>query len=443
MAAHAPPAPIPAPAGAFRAGRLILAGALVIALLIGGFVAWAALARLDGAIQAGGTITLSHGPSPIQHPRGGKVAAVLVREGAQVQPGQPLLRLRDEALENDLALAEARLDELDARRARLIARRDGRAEIAFPPRLRARRAQDAELAALLRGQERLLAASRQAIADEIALLDGEAARIREQTAGLEAELAALERQRALQAQSYREKEALAAQGLFPAARLRELESEGSRLDGRAGALRASLAQARARIVQIDLEKRRLLSRKQEETVSALRDLEQRRAELAQRLNALIARRQELTLRAPVGGTVIGMDLTLQKGAVVGPAQTLMRIVPQAQQFLVSARLSPARINDVHPGQDVRLRPLSGPGMGDAPLRGTLRRISPDTLTDPATGARYYELEIALAKPLPETGGLRLVAGMPMEVQIITGARPAWRYLLDPLLVHLSRAFREG
>ncbi len=430
-------------APAFAAARLVLAGALVITLLFGGLIAWAALSRLDSAIHTAGAVILRHGPSPIQHPRGGRIAAVLVNEGDPVRAGQPLLRLEDAALQSDLALAAGRLDELDARRARLIAQRDGLSEIPFPPRLLERAGQDRDLGLILAGQKRLFAAATQAIADEIALLDGEAARLREQTAGLDAELAALERQRELLGQSYREKEILSAKGLFPAARLRELQIERSRLDGRAGSLNASMAQARARIIQIGLEKRRLISRKHEETITALRDLEQARNELARRLDALRARQRDLTLSAPMTGTVIGLDPALARGAVAGPAQILMRIVPSEQQFQVRARLSPGRINDVHPGLEVHLRPLSGPAMGDTPLEGRLSRISPDTLLDPLTGARYYELEIELAGPLPQGRAPQLLAGMPMDVQIITGVRPTWRYLLDPFLMHLSKTFREG
>lgn len=81
---------IPAPV---RLGRLVAAGWAVIVLGFGGFMAWASWAPLDGGVAVQGSLVADGNRKPVQHPVGGRVAAVLVREGDAVTQGQVLVQL--------------------------------------------------------------------------------------------------------------------------------------------------------------------------------------------------------------------------------------------------------------------------------------------------------------------------------------------------------------
>ncbi len=71
----------------------VLLGLLALAGLFGGFGTWAVLARLEGAVILTGQIVVEDHRQVIQHPEGGFVAEVFVREGSRVAAGDPLLRL--------------------------------------------------------------------------------------------------------------------------------------------------------------------------------------------------------------------------------------------------------------------------------------------------------------------------------------------------------------
>jgi HlyD family secretion protein len=78
------------------------------------------------------------------------------------------------------------------------------------------------------------------------------------------------------------------------------------------------------------------------------------------------------------------------------------------------------------------------------LAGQVAAISPDAISDPVTGQRFYRLEMEIApEELARLGpGVELVPGMPVEAYLETGEHTVLRYLLKPLTAQFDRAFRE-
>ncbi|MDO7700695.1 MAG: biotin/lipoyl-binding protein, partial [Planktomarina temperata] len=91
----------------------------------------------------------------VQHPTGGQVADLWVKEGDIVQMGAPLLRLDGHAQNVQLDLTEGHLFEIMARRARLVAERDDRLSIEFDQVLKTTAAADPEVRRMLQGQVQL------------------------------------------------------------------------------------------------------------------------------------------------------------------------------------------------------------------------------------------------------------------------------------------------
>ena len=130
-------------------------------------------------------------------------------------------------------------------------------------------------------------------------------------------------------------------------------------------------------------------------------------------------------------------------AVVQPAQELMQIVPQDQPLVVSTRVRPINIDEVHVGQEAVLQFSAFDQRTTPEIRGRVTRISADVLTDEATGELYYAVEI-LPDPddLARIADLALLPGMPVEAFLQTGERTALAYLTQPLTIFFNRAFRE-
>ncbi len=122
-------------------------------VLVGGIGGWAAATNLAGAVVAAGHFVVDTNVKKVQHPTGGVVGEILVREGQRVTAGDIVMRLDATQTRANLAIVTKRLDEFAVRRARLRAERDEAGVIAFPDEIRSRAA-DPEIAQLMAGESR-------------------------------------------------------------------------------------------------------------------------------------------------------------------------------------------------------------------------------------------------------------------------------------------------
>ena len=109
-----------------------LAGYALIFLTFGVLGSWAAVAKLDSAVVAPGTISLEGNRRVVQHFEGGIVDEILVAEADAVNEGDVLLRLNAVEARSNLEVLSTRLDVSRMIEARLLAERKLAAEVVFP-----------------------------------------------------------------------------------------------------------------------------------------------------------------------------------------------------------------------------------------------------------------------------------------------------------------------
>lgn len=423
--------------------RPVVAGVTAALVLVLGFGLWAALTRISGAIVVQGQAGDLSDRQVVQHPDGGVVSEILVHEGAQVEAGEPLLRLDGAALRSDLAIVEGQLSELAARAARLVAERDGITALVFPADLEAMADHLPEVSAQLEGQRRLFEARNATQAEQKTLLSRRIDQITAQSNGLIAEDAALARQLDLVEQELAVQQGLLDRGLATAGAVLALRREQARLQGQIGALKAELARTRDQGTGIKIEMSSLDTRRREEAAAELRQIGPLQLELAERRRALVDRIHRLELRAPVAGTVLGLHVTSLQ-SVLRAAEPVLYIVPQDRPLVITARIAPIQIDEVRLGQEAELVFPAFSARDTPHLHGKVTLVSADTLTDPQTGAAYYTAEVQLAEGEGARLGARaLVPGMPVEVYLKTGQRSPLAYLLKPVGDYFARAFRES
>ena len=133
--------PAAAPASLHESiNRHLFVGGLVVFLLAGGVGGWAATTQLAGALIAQGSIVVDSNVKKVQHPTGGIVGKLFVRDGDHVKAGDILVQLDETVMRANLAIVTKGLDQLMARKARLEAERDGADCHHLPDRIgRARR----------------------------------------------------------------------------------------------------------------------------------------------------------------------------------------------------------------------------------------------------------------------------------------------------------------
>lgn len=423
-------------------GALVTGFAAILTLVLV-FGLWGTRARIAGAVIAEGRVEVDLNRRPVQHPEGGVVARVAVREGEHVAAGQVLMVLDGAALRSEARQTADQLLDLQARKARLVAERDGAATVAFPAALAAEAARRPEVAALLAGQRQLFAARGETFARQQAQLDAQVAQIARQIDGIDAQIAAARTRLSLTATDLATQRSLRARGLAPAARVLALEAQQADLQGSIGALRASRAQAESRATETRIAALKLDAARREDATTQLRRIAPRILALAEQLRAQRTRIARLTIRAPVAGIAYDLAVTAPQ-SVLRPADPALYIVPQDRPLIVAARIPPAAIDDVTPGAEVRLRVTAIHDRLAPDVTGRVATIAPDRLTDPRTGADYYRVRIALSAPAHTDGaGHAILPGMPVEAFIATASRSPLAYLLGPVQAYFDHAFRDG
>jgi HlyD family type I secretion membrane fusion protein len=419
-------------------------GAAFIITFFVAFGGWAAVAELESAAIAFGVVTVESERKTVQHLEGGIVAELHVREGDRVSRGDVLLRIDRTQAEAQAEFVRSRYLASLGLEARLIAERDGAAEIAFPGELTTR-IDDPAVQAIVQSQQDALTNRRELLERRIEILQQGIAEYREELKGLEGQIAAYDEQ----LESFGEEESgineLAAQGLVPRTQLLDLERRGAEIEGARSQAVARMSQLRQSITESELQINELVTSNLTSIVEDLRDVQGDVFELRERLRAaedVLARTDVL---APIDGTVVGLS-THTTGGVIASGAPLMDIVPSDDVLIVEARLDPADIDVVQIGLPAQVR-LTALNQRDVPpVDGAVIALSADAFEDELTGARYFDCKIALddaSLTAALTGtGATLVPGMQAEVLVLTGARTPLDYFLEPLTRSMNRAMRE-
>jgi HlyD family type I secretion membrane fusion protein len=417
---------------------LIRAGLLAIGLGAAAFGAWAAFAPLSGAIIAPGYVKVDLNRKVVQHQEGGTVSAIQVRDGDRVKQGQELIVLDDVRIDAQLDLLRTQLDAERAKAARLEAERAYAGKPTFPRELILKN-KDPKVEEQLARELTLFRARRDALETQIAVLRRQIEETRGEAEALNAQLAAEERALKLQKEELAANQQLLEQGYVQKTRVLTLHRAVAEYEARHGEHRAQLSQARQRAQELEL---RILSMRNAYAQSAadeLKEASSRIFDLEERIRPSrdAARRQKIT--APIDGEVVGLRV-FSVGAVVGPREGLMEIVPKEKRLIIEARIRPEDINYVRSGSAADVR-LTAYKQRTTPLvEGTVTYVSGDRLVEAQTGVPYYVVHVDV--PPEGLGELRLQAGMPAEVFVRTDERTTFDYLFAPVTSYLRRAMRE-
>ena len=421
--------------------RLTLAGVAVSALLIFGVGGWAATTEVAGAVIAQGRVIVESSVKKVQHPTGGVVGELMVKEGQHVKSGDVVLRLDQTQTMAALEVIRQAIDELTARKARDEAEVNGLAAIEFPPDLLARR-DDPKVARLISDEEALFQIRRTGRDGQKAQLNEQIGQLTEETNGTVAEMDAKTKEIYWSKEELKGVQDLWRKNLVEFTKLTALQRESARLEGERGRLESNLAELRSKTAEIKLKILQVDEDARTELGKELADIRGKLSELHEKQIAAEDQLKRIDLRAPQDGFV--HQLTVHTvGGVITASEPVMLIVPDGEALSIDSRIEPNEIKQVHLGQPVVVR-FPGLGQRTTPeIDGTVSLVSADLSQDDKTGASYYMIRIALAdKQLERLGAVKLMPGMPVESFIETPPRTVLSFLIKPMKDQIEKAFRE-
>ncbi|MDX8455561.1 HlyD family type I secretion periplasmic adaptor subunit [Mesorhizobium sp. VK9D] len=421
--------------------RNLLGGVTVVALLVGGAGVWAGTVDISGAVISHGAVVVETSEKKVQHPTGGVVGKIFVRDGDHVQAGDILVELSDTISRASLAYVTKNLDELYARRSRLEAERDGSEQMVSPPELTAR-INDPEIAATLASEQRLFDLRRVEVSGNKARLRERIEQLGNQIEGYSAQESSKAKEIALINDELVDIRSLVEMKLTIKSKLTEYEREATRIEGERAQLVSSMAQAKGAIAEVELQVLQLDKEFASETGSELRDVEAKIAEFEERKVAAEDQLTHIDIRAPASGTVHQSTIHTV-GGVVGAGEPIMLIVPDTDRLAIEVKAAPQDIDQLLIGQHALLRFTAFNVRTTPETEGVVSMISADVTRDQRTNEVYYVVRITPdPQDLKKLGALSLVPGMPVEAFIRTGDRRVISYLMKPLTDQMMRAFRD-
>lgn len=421
--------------------RYVAAGLSIVFLLFGVLGVWAATTSISGAVVSAGLVVVESNVKKVQHPTGGIVGEILVRNGSQVKAGDLLIRLDETLTRTNSQMIAKQLDQLEMREARLKAERDDASVIKVPDGL-AQRASEPNVAEIIHGEDSMFRSRRTSRDGQIAQLKERMGQLGDEARGIAAQMEAKSREIGLIADELNGLAGLEAKQLVTTSKIAALKREKARLEGELGQYEAGLAQTNGRKTEVSLQIARLDQDLKTDVVKELREAQTKIAELTERKIAAEDQLRRVDIRAPQDGTVHQLAV-FTVGGVVEPGEPIMLIVPHNDRLLVEARIKPSDIDQVHTGRPARLRFGTFDQQTTPQIGAEVIGISPDLSRDPATGETYFTARMAIPEAeVQKLGSNKLQPGMPVEVHITTQERTALSYLVKPIADQVNRSFRE-
>jgi membrane fusion protein, epimerase transport system len=413
-------------------------GFIIFFLVFGVFGVWAAIAPLDGAAHAPGTVNVRSYSQVVQHLEGGIISEINAKNGDVVNAGEPLIVMDNTQSLAQLEIVNGQYTAAKAREARLITERDKLSTVIYPSTLDR---SNSNVMQEIEAQDSIFQAQQDSLSGSIEVLEQRIEQLEAKKRGQTNLKATKEELAASFAEELSDVRELLTQGFADKNRLRELERNVASLRGDVSELETNISatdieigEARLQIIQTEREFHNDVVQILGETQTELKDLTERK-------NALQDIVSRTVVRAPVDGIVNGLQFHTVRG-VIPPGTPIANIVPQSDELIVDAQVSLIDIDRVAIGMDATIR-FSTFGSAVPTITGKVINLSADRVMDEQTGMSYYLARVEVTPEGKEDlQDLILLPGMPAEVFINTGSRTFLQYLFKPFSNALARSFIE-
>jgi membrane fusion protein, adhesin transport system len=401
------------------------------------FLIWAHFAKLEEVTRGDARVVPSSKIQVVQNLEGGILAELAVHDGQIVQKGDVLLRIANTSAESQYRDSRTQYLTLEAMIARL------KAEIAdktpqFPQEVLT------EAPTVAHSEQALYDSQLDQFKSNIAVLSDQLVQKQQEIAGLQSKQQTLSRSLDLAKQERDMTAPLVANGAASKLELVKLERGLTDLQGQIDDVKISIPQAEA-------ARNEAQKRIQEKTATfhsdAQAELNKHTAELAALSQQIFAQHDRVTrteVRSPVRGTIKDVKVTTI-GEVIKPGEDLVEIVPLEDTLLVEAKVRPADVAFLHPGQPAMVKITAYDFSIYGGLKAQVEDISADTIKDDTpNGGTFFRVTLRTEKNSLGKGDkpLPIIPGMTASVEILTGQKSVLDYLLKPLLKARDEALHE-
>ncbi len=398
-------------------------------------VIWAAVSHVEERVRGMGQVMPSSDIQIVQSLEGGILTDILVTEGSRVSKGQELLRIDDIQFASEGRGIEAQMMGLQAKQARLKAEATGQ-DFALDEALTKKYP---DIAA---NEEKLYRSRLAELKTALAIIDDEERAASANLSEIKASIGKFSRSKELLQQELSIARRLVEKKAMPEIEKLRLERELNEVSGNLSSAHQSQQSLEARLSAARRKKDEKTGALRSQALGELNDVEAKIAAIGENLKSVEDKVRRTGMKSPVDGIVHRLHVKTV-GGVIQPAQKLVEIVPVADDLMIRAKISPADVAFLKPGQAVRVSITAYDPQIYGTLEGKLERIGADTVED-GEGNVFFEIDVRTAKNYldSDTAPLPIAPGMVAETDVIVGKRTILTYLMKPILRAKDRALTE-
>lgn len=414
-----------------RESKIIVNVVLLSLVLI---ILWAKYAKIDQITRGSGKIVTTSKVQVIQNLEGGIISEVLVKTGDLVQKGQPLLKLTNKRFASDYEESVLKLSELKLKASRLKAESGGKLEFA---------------AELVKLRPDLVESEKNLYKSHMDFLDNQAKIVRHQISQKQSNISDsssrikhLNKNKKLLNKQISMTKPLVERGIESKTNFiklqRELVGINERLESEGYAIKNARGAIRELKSKIDDLKMSFINRAQKElneTISQISQITEKQISLKDQVTRTL-------VKSPLKG-IVKQIFVNTIGGVAKPGMDLIEIVPKEDTLLAEIRVKPSDIAFLHPDQKAIVKCTAYDFSLYGGLKGKITNISADTITD-RRGQSYYLVYVKTEKNYLGKADkpMKIIPGMTVSVDILTGKRSILDYLLKPILKTKAKALTE-
>ncbi len=420
----------------FTIGRSLRLGSWLIMLFLCFFIIWSLIAELDEVVTATGVVAPQEQVKVIQHLEGGILEEILVHEGDRVSSGQVLLKLSLGLGQINREEKQAELDSLLLTRIRLQAQlKDKKPD--FPDSIAQHHP------ALVSAEKLAYISQHRELKSSLEVAQTQINQKKLEISELEAKLKTLKREKSIQYEQYHISKDLLSKGLTSKLEHLQIKATLETLTGQLNILKSSIPKAQSAHREALAKKEEIKEKFHNNLSTQLSKAEQYIVRITELLAKVNAQRLRTQIKSPINGIVKKMRYNTIQG-VIRPGDAILEIVPDSNNLIIEAELNPADRGYIKEGQKAIIKVTTYDYSRYGGLDGTVLQIGADTLTHSKSGYSYYEVDIKTKKNYLGDHELDypISSGMEASIEIHTGTRTVFEYLLKPFLKIKNEAFQE-
>ena len=405
----------------------------IIAFL--GFILWAQFALIDEIARGDGEIIPSGENQLIQNLEGGIVEEILVHEGQPVEKGQILIRIDNKKSTSSFSSNAVKADALQAKIARLRAESQGK-KFEVDGALKKR------IPEIVENEYSLYQTNKHQLRSKLNALKARLSQKRQELNEAKSQLRHLKASHEMIETEVSMTEPMVKKGVRSKIDFLKLRREANEIESKYDATNKSIPRLRSAIkeVQSTINETTYMFKseakvKRNEAVAELRGLRENSTALKDQVSRTV-------VRSPMKGVVQRLFVHTV-GGVIKPGENIMEIVPSEQNLLVEVKIKPADIAFIYFGQKAIVKFSAYDFAIYGGLDGKVVFISADTEKDEKDNV-FYNVRIETDKNHLSRNGeeLKIIPGMTVNVDIITGQKSVLDYILKPILKTKQYTFTE-